>query len=140
MDGMERIRKCIDSILRIRSSAWGLQKAEWESIEAAIDEARPSDGEITVALRELDKAKPRARHSVQSNGDGHRMILWPGGGITQLPETIKAAAEKIRSNIPKPEPTPEEDWVTVGQHVRQCGMPVDVAAALARIRNRDMKE
>ena len=118
---MERVIEAINKVLS--PDRCELLRSEWESILAAIIAAQPPDkmDEACAALRELSTAQNDRDTSIKLRGDGSglvkswwniELVEWASGD--DIPAAIRAS---IRASIPKPEPTPKEDWETLGKLV-----------------------
>ncbi len=105
MNGIDRIRKAIeDSVL----DGHLLHVVAWETIQAAIIEARPGEDEICAALRELDEAaSSRAIHHITLYAT-HCGGIHSGGGRESGFSGFQSALAAIHSLMSPPEPTPAE--------------------------------
>jgi len=140
---MKEVREAINDVLsRFARSIMSdesiriyLSDKEWAEIEALIIEARPGEDEICAALDELDNKKVNSGpHTISLGADGSGVVR--SDTLANLgPFSKGRAVAKIRSLIPPPEPTPQEDlalihkYVAVGRDVKWT----DVMGAIRRL-------
>ncbi len=138
---MDEIRKTIDKMML--PAGQFLSDDGWAEIEAAIRKAQPTSvGDIYAALRELAKARGEESVSVRIYNHGRVYVYSHRHGETVIGEADSRVTTAIRSLIPKPEPTPEEDLKTVKEYIAgeaECHRGEywkRATDALARIRKR----
>ena len=129
---MEGIRNTINVGCCHKAAHSQLADGEWEPIKAAIIAARPGVDEICVALAELDNKKADSGpHTISLSAAGSGVVrsdtLSHLGGFDKG-GTVAA----IRALIPKPEPTPREDFEAIKKHLDYWG-PAAVRESLARL-------
>lgn len=141
---MDEVRNAINKMLLAMCNQY-VSEADWVTIKAAIDKAHPNRDTISVALHELDKARPADRwHCITLYGDQSGGV-YTRGTEEEGRKKIKHFSRRegivpaIRDLIPPPEPTLEKDLETIREVVSsayQSGQSHGTAAMAALDRTR----